>query len=287
MQRLSLVPTPIGNLGDITERALSALRDADVVAAEDTRRTKSLLQHYGIVRDVVRLDAHTMAHRAPRILADPDIEWLVYVSDAGTPGISDPGADLLALAVEHGVKCEVLPGATAFVPALVLSGLSTARFTFEGFLPRKGSDRKRRLQDIADATATSIVYESPHRVHQTLKDLAVVCGQDRLASVSREISKKFEETQRGTLSALADYFAEGTKGEVVVVISPVVRAHEEPTGNAFSFDAIAAAGYAAGLRGRDLRDLLIDLGAPRNVAYALVTATQNTGVDDVPENNTP
>src|SRR5690625_4113271 len=161
MSRLVLVPTPIGNLKDITTRAVEVLRDADTVAAEDTRHSRRLLDSLGIGRPLVRLDAHTIPARAPALLDGEDT--LAYLTDAGTPGISDPGAELVRLALERGSEVEVLPGATAFVPALVLSGLDTARFTFEGFLPRRGTARSARLEQIAASTATSIIYESPHR----------------------------------------------------------------------------------------------------------------------------
>lgn len=258
------------------------LREADVVAAEDTRRTRALLRHYGLTKEIVRLDTFTMAQRGPRLFENSDIQWLAYVSDAGTPGISDPGAFLIELAIRYGVEHEVLPGPTAFVPALVLSGLPIARFTFEGFLPRKGSERTRRLERIAASTATSVLYESPNRIATTLLELAQVCGAERPASVSREISKLYEETKRGTLSELAEYFAEGTKGEVVVVISAL--AEEPADADEQSFTDIATAGHRAGLRGRALRQLLTDLGVPRNRAYELVTALGNTGVEDGSEN---
>src|SRR5690606_29890282 len=152
-------------------------------------------------------------------------EWLAFVSDAGTPGISDPGADLVGLALDVGHQVEVLPGATALVPALVASGLPTARFTFEGFLPRKGAFRRRRLAEIAATHATSIIYEAPFRLVPTLADLAEACGADRRASVSRELSKLHEETRRGGLGALHEYFSSGeVKGEIVIVVGPAAEA---------------------------------------------------------------
>src|SRR5690606_4924358 len=225
-RRLTLVPTPIGNLGDMTLRALDVLRRVDAVAAEDTRRSRVLLDHHGITARLERLDAHTIASRAPALLEEH--AWVAYVTDAGTPGISDPGAELVRLALDAGVEVEVLPGATAFVPALVASGLPTARFTFEGFLPRKGSSRSRRLRDIAASHATSLLYESPHRLAETLRDLSEACGAGRAASVSRELSKLHEETVRGTLGELAARFtAEPARGEVVVVVGPRPHAEDE------------------------------------------------------------
>ncbi len=268
-RRLTLVPTPVGNLGDVTLRALDVLRRADVVAAEDTRRTRVLLDQHGITARLERLDAHTIPSRAPALLEEH--AWVAYVTDAGTPGISDPGAELVRLALEEGVAVEVLPGATAFVPALVASGLPTARFTFEGFLPRKGSSRSRRLRDVAASHATSVVYESPHRLAETLRDLAEACGETRPASVSREISKVHEETVRGTLGELAArYAAEAARGEVVVVVGPRQHAEDEddePALAALSAEEAAARLAAAGVRGRLLRGALAALGAPRNAAY--------------------
>ncbi len=262
MSRLSLVPTPIGNLGDISARALEVLRQADAVAAEDTRRSRVLLDHFGIRAKLERLDAHTMEVRAPHLLQRYD--HLAFVTDAGTPGISDPGAELVRLAVDQGVAVEVLPGPTAFVPALVLSCLPTARFTFEGFLPRKGSERSRRLRTIAEASATTVLYESPRRLAATLAELAAACGPDRPASVSRELSKRFETTLRGGLGTLAAAVeSEGVKGEVVVVVGPAPASPDAPA----AADT-AAALAASGVRGRLLRSALEALGVPRNEAYA-------------------
>ncbi|NLG09734.1 MAG: 16S rRNA (cytidine(1402)-2'-O)-methyltransferase [Deinococcales bacterium] len=265
-RRLTLVPTPVGNLGDVTQRALEVLALADVVAAEDTRHSRALLDRYGIEAQLERLDAHTMEARAPGLLER--YPHVAYVTDAGTPGISDPGGDLVRIALELGVAVEVLPGATAFVPALVESGLPTARFTFEGFLPRKGGERKRRLEAIAAATATSVLYESPNRLAATLADLAAACGEARAASVSRELSKLHHETRRGSLEALAAHFAATPpRGEIVVVVGPAPQpdAGEQAADLALTAERLAG----AGVRGRLLRDALSALGAPRNEAYRL------------------
>jgi 16S rRNA (cytidine1402-2'-O)-methyltransferase len=263
---LVLVPTPIGNLQDMTLRALEALKQADAVAAEDTRHSRKLLEHYGIHRPLVRLDAHTIAERAAAVLdAYPN---LAFVTDAGTPGISDPGAELVTIALRRGLRVEALPGPTAFVPALVLSGLPLARFTFEGFLPRKGRARTERLQAIAASGATSVLYESPRRLAGTLRDLAERCGSERSASVSRELSKRFETTYRGGLGELALKFAESeVKGEVVVVVAAAPQAAEGARERDFSGEARALA--AQGITGKELRKALMALGAPRNVAYQL------------------
>lgn len=273
MSRLTLVPTPIGNLGDISRRALEVLAAADVVAAEDTRHSRKLLDHYAIATPLERLDAHTMAARARPLLERHG--WVAYVTDAGTPGISDPGADLVRIALEAGVDVEALPGATAFVPALVLSGLPTARFAFEGFLPRKGGERRRRIARIAARSATTLLYEAPVRLAATLRDLAEACGGDRSASVSRELTKLHEETARGSLDALVRRFtANAARGEVVIVIGP---APERDTGEDDVGRSLAEVGAgelatrlaAVGIRGRLLRDALTALGAPRNLAYRL------------------
>ena len=265
--RLTLVPTPIGNLADVTQRALEALRAAQVVAAEDTRRSRVLLDRYGITTPLERLDSHTIASRAPALLER--FERVAFVTDAGTPGISDPGAELVRLALELGVSVEALPGPTAFVPALVLSGLPTARFTFEGFLPRKGGERGRRLEAIARAGAASVLYEAPQRLAPTLADLAEACGPDRQASVSRELTKLHEETRRGGLAELQAHYRENpARGEVVVVVGPA----PEPEADAPVAGTQAAALSGAGVRGRLLREALLALGVPRNEAYRLALA---------------
>ncbi|WP_027459450.1 16S rRNA (cytidine(1402)-2'-O)-methyltransferase [Deinococcus murrayi] len=264
--RLWLVPTPVGNLGDLTFRAAEVLRGADAVACEDTRRTGALLTHLGISRPLVRLDAHTM-HRAPAVLAAHP--RLAYVSDAGTPGISDPGAELVRAALDAGIAVEVLPGPTAFVPALVLSGLPTARFTFEGFLPRAGRERAERLSAIAARPETTVLYESPHRLAATLADLAAACGPERAASVTRELSKRFEETARGTLGDLAAHFAQGVRGELVVVVAGRPPGSVLPGEAAPDPEAQARAWAAEGRSAREIRSLLMAAGLRKNDAYAL------------------
>jgi 16S rRNA (cytidine1402-2'-O)-methyltransferase len=259
---LILVPTPIGNLADITLRALETLKNADVIAAEDTRHSQKLLRHYNIEKPLVRLDAHTIADRADGVLSR--YECIAFITDAGTPGISDPGAELVQLALGRGDTVEVLPGATAFVPALVLSGLMTARFIFEGFLPRKGGARKERLGAIATSTATSILYEAPQRLVATLQDLLEACG-DRPASVSRELSKLHETTYRGQLSEIIGQLGEKeVRGEVVIVVSAMPEKNET-----LDFAKEAERLKAEGLFGRELRETLIALGAARNLAYDL------------------
>jgi 16S rRNA (cytidine1402-2'-O)-methyltransferase len=273
--RLTLVPTPIGNLGDVTLRALEALRSADVVAAEDTRRSRVLLDRYEVTTPLVRLDAHTIPSRAPRLLREH--RHVAFVTDAGSPGVSDPGAELVRLALELGVTVEALPGATAFVPALVLSGLPVHRFAFEGFLPRRGRERRARLEAIATRDHTTALYESPNRLVATLLELAGACGPQRRAAVARELTKRFETVERGTLTELQTLF-QGTppRGELVVVVGPAApvddlqaRADAAPAAPPAAPEALAARLAADGTRGRDLLEALLVHGVPRSVAYRL------------------
>jgi 16S rRNA (cytidine1402-2'-O)-methyltransferase len=220
MSKLYLVPTPIGNLGDITMRALEVLRSSALVLAEDTRTTAVLLNHYGIR---VPLHSHHKfnEHRSLEAVCDNIMSGTVtaLVSDAGTPGISDPGFLLVRRCLERGIAVEALPGATAFVPALVNSGLPSDRFCFEGFLPQK-KGRQKRITSLASEERTMIFYESPFRVVKTLEQLATAMGADRRTSVSRELTKKFEETLRGTLGSLAEHFRNtAPRGEFVIVVA--------------------------------------------------------------------
>ena len=217
---LVLVPTPVGNLDDITLRALSALKGADVVACEDTRTTGTLFQHFGIDTPRLSFHIHNEHGRVGQLVERMQAgETVALVSDAGTPGISDPGFLLVRAAAEAGLRVEVLPGPTAFVPALVASGLPTDRFVFEGFLPHK-KGRQTRLAALAAETRTVVLYESPHRLVKLLGQLAEHCGPDRPAAVAREISKLHEETRRGTLAELAAHYGAQAKvrGEIVVVL---------------------------------------------------------------------
>ncbi|MCB0790727.1 MAG: 16S rRNA (cytidine(1402)-2'-O)-methyltransferase [Flavobacteriales bacterium] len=217
--RLILVPTPIGNLEDITLRAQRVLAECDAVVAEDTRVTGRLLQHLGIAKPLISFHAAN-EHRMVEGLVDRlrNGSTFALCSDAGTPGISDPGFLLVRAALQADIPVECLPGPTAFVPALVMSGLPCERFIFEGFLPQK-KGRRARIEALKDETRTIVLYESPHRIRKLLDELAEALGPDRLVSVSREISKLHEETVRGTVSELAAHFeAHLPKGEFVVCV---------------------------------------------------------------------
>ncbi len=216
---LYIVPTPVGNLEDITLRALRILKEVDLILAEDTRTSSVLLHHYDIhtpLRSHHKFNEHETSDRvADEIAAGKNV---ALISDAGTPGISDPGFMLVRACVERGVEVQCLPGATAFVPALIDSGLPCDRFYFEGFLPQK-KGRQTRYKALAEQTHTIVIYESPFRLVKTLTELAQFLGPDRKASVSREISKVHEDTQRGTIAELAKHFKQfPPKGEIVVVI---------------------------------------------------------------------
>lgn len=217
---LTVVPTPIGNLDDITVRAQKVLAEVDGVVAEDTRVTGRLLQHLGIQRPLIPFHAHNEHRMVEQLVARMGAgERFALVSDAGTPAISDPGFLLVRAAVAAGISVECLPGATAFVPALVDSGLPSDRFVFEGFLPVK-KGRRTRLEELRSEVRTIVLYESPHRIPRTLRDLLEVFGGERRASVSREISKLHEETVRGTLAELVAHFERHEpRGEFVLVVS--------------------------------------------------------------------
>ena len=220
MPKLFVIPTPVGNLEDITLRALRLLRKVNLILAEDTRTTSVLLHHYDIHTPMLshhKFNEHQTVDTIVERLQKG--ESVALVSDAGTPAISDPGFLLVRACVAADIEVECLPGATAFVPALVDSGLPCDRFCFEGFLPQK-KGRQTKLTELAAETRTMIFYESPFRVLKTLEQLAECLGNDRKASVSREISKKFEETVRGTLAELVQHFKEHPpKGEFVIVVA--------------------------------------------------------------------
>lgn len=217
---LYLVPTPIGNLKDITLRALEVLKEVDLILAEDTRNTSHLLTHYQISKPLSPYHQHN-EHKVLHHLVNQLLEGkkMAVVTDAGTPAISDPAFLLVRECIKTGVKVECLPGATAFVPALVNSGIPSNRFVFEGFLPVK-KGRQTLLKQLATEERTMIFYESPMRLVKTLEEFITYFGADRLCSVSRELTKMYEENKRGTLAEVAAYFKEkGVKGEIVMVVA--------------------------------------------------------------------
>lgn len=220
MGQLILVPTPIGNLSDISQRSLDSLKASDLILCEDTRHTKKLLQHFDIdvaLRSFHMYNEHSVLEKT--ISSIKELEQVALVSDAGTPGVSDPGFLLVRACIEQGIEVLCLPGPSAFLPALVLSGLPCDRFSFEGFLPHK-KGRLSRLKALSSETRTMVFYESPHRLLKCLHQFAEHFGEDRKASVSREITKIHEEHVRGSLSELIAHFEkEKPKGEFVIVVS--------------------------------------------------------------------
>lgn len=235
MSKLYIVPTPIGNLDDITLRAIKTLNEADYILAEDTRTTSFLLKHLGIEKKLYshhKFNEHATAASVAEAIGEG--RTVALVSDAGTPGISDPGFLLVRTCVETGIEVETLPGATALIPALVQSGFPCDRFCFEGFLPQK-KGRTKRLQELSTESRSIIFYESPFRVVKCLEQLAEVFGAERKVSVSRELTKKFEQTVRGTISEVLDHFREHEpKGEFVIVVAGCPKPEKEGKKNRYA-----------------------------------------------------
>ncbi len=274
--RLVLVGTPIGNLGDISPRALEALGQAAVVACEDTRRTGRLLSHFGIASPTyIVVNEHTEGDAAERLLGHVQRgDVVVLVSDAGMPGVSDPGEFLVSKAIEAGVTVEVVPGPSAVLHALVASGLTTSRFVFEGFLPRKGSGRALRLRELADEHRTAVLFEAPHRLAKTLNDLAEVCGGERRIVLARELTKLHEEIWRGSLAeALTRCGEVDPRGEYVLVLDGAApradatddelrqAARESLAKGASKRDAAAAVADVFAVSRKRVYDLVITLQA--------------------------
>lgn len=234
MSKLYIVPTPIGNLDDITLRAIKTLEAADYILAEDTRTTSFLLKHLGIEKKLYshhKFNEHATAASVAEAIGEG--RTVALVSDAGTPGISDPGFLLVRTCVEAGIEVETLPGATALIPALVQSGFPCDRFCFEGFLPQK-KGRTKRLQELAEEQRSIIFYESPFRVVKCLEQLAEVFGVERKVSVSRELTKKFEQTVRGTIAEVLEHFrAHEPKGEFVIVVAGCPKPEKESKRNRY------------------------------------------------------
>ncbi|MBC7804684.1 MAG: 16S rRNA (cytidine(1402)-2'-O)-methyltransferase [Akkermansiaceae bacterium] len=271
---LFLVATPIGNLEDITARALRVLREVSLVAAEDTRVTRKLLAHFDIHTPLTAYHEYSTDAKENALLARLlHGDSVALVSDAGTPAISDPGAELVAVAIRNGVRVEPIPGACAVIAAVIGSGLPTGRWTFEGFLPRPKSDRRERLGEIARESRTMIFYEGPHRLKETLTDLQKTFGPDRPACVAREVTKKFEEWVRGSLTEISAHFdANEPRGECVIVVSGRTEGEVVPDApDAVSPESLICAALERGLTPKDAaREVAAATGMSRNDAYTLV-----------------
>jgi 16S rRNA (cytidine1402-2'-O)-methyltransferase len=267
--RLVLVGTPIGNLGDLTPRAVEALTTADTIACEDTRRTRALLSHLGVPggRRLVAVHDHNEAAAVRDVVAQLDRgERVVVVTDAGMPGISDPGERLVAAAAAAGHTVEVVPGPSAVLAALVVSGLSTSRFCFEGFLPRKGSARTQRLAELAAEPRTIVLFEAPHRVRQTAADLAEAVGGTRRVAVARELTKLHEEVWRGTLAGAVEHLAsKEPRGEYVLVVDGAPP--REPAGETDVEAALRARMDAGADKRSAIAEVASSLGVPKRVVY--------------------
>jgi 16S rRNA (cytidine1402-2'-O)-methyltransferase len=264
--RLFVVSTPIGNMGDFSFRAVEVLRSVSVVLAEDTRHSRVLLTRYDIATPMVSYHEHNEAKTTPGLVRRLEAgEDLALISDAGTPLLSDPGARLVRAAIEAGARVVPIPGASALLSALVASGLDAERFTFYGFLPRKGRERSSLLDEIASSPHTAVLYEAPGRVADSLRDLAER-GGDRSAVVARELTKQFEELKRGTLESLSAYYNETPpRGEVVILI-----AGAQPV--ALDESALLDQARALRARGLSVRDVAAELttvGVARNLAYRI------------------
>lgn len=268
--RLVLVATPIGNLGDLSPRAVEALATAALVCCEDTRRTGRLLQHAGVrAQRLAVANDHTELARINEVLdvlsAGGDV---AVVTDAGTPGVSDPGERLVRAAIDAGFDVTAVPGPAAVVMAVTVSGLPTARFVFEGFLPRSGRERGERIAEIAAERRTSVLYEAPHRIQRTLADLRAACGDDRPVAVCRELTKLYEEVVRGTLGEIS---IDEPRGEYVVVLAGAPAAVAP-----IDDDAIRAALRSEITAGSSKKDAVAAvskrLGAARKTVYALAVA---------------
>lgn len=275
MSALYLVATPIGNLDDITLRARDVLAMVSRVLAEDTRRTRVLLEHLEIRTPLVSLHAHNEASRIDQVVSWLESgESLALVSDAGTPLVSDPGARLVRAVTDAGHEVIPVPGPSAVLAALVASGLPTERFTFLGFLPRKGRERHDLLQQVAEGSVTTVLFESPQRLVRTLQDLTEACGGQRDAVVARELTKVHESFHRGTLEeARAYYEKHPPRGEVTVVVGPEAALSHDDAAAEERARELASSLLALGLRTSQVaREVAERTGLPRNLAYRIVHA---------------
>ena len=280
MSRLVLVATPLGNLGDLAPRAVEELRSVGLVCCEDTRRTGLLLNNLGIAATLMRLDEHTEMASIQRVIdALDEGRDVALVSDAGTPAISDPGERLVAAVAETGHVITSVPGPSAVVMAVTLSGLPTSRFVFEGFLPRSGREREARLAEIARESRTSVLYEAPHRIARTLADLAGACGDDRRGAICRELTKVHEEIRRGSLRELIDSVGE-PRGEYVIVLA---GASPSPATSEADVDDALRNELEAGSSVRDAADAVSSrLGVSRKIAYDRALVLRNSPRNSLP-----
>jgi 16S rRNA (cytidine1402-2'-O)-methyltransferase len=277
--QLVLVATPIGNLGDISERMKSVLEQADIIACEDSRHSGRLVKHMGITSPkYIVVNDHTERDACNGIIeAIMGGKTVALITDAGTPGISDPGSVVVQAVIAAGLSVSAVPGPAALIMALIISGIPTTRFVFEGFLPRSGRDRAERLADIASEMRTVIFYEAPHRISRTLNDLAVACHPDRSIAVTRELTKMHEEVWRGSVGAAAQHFATiEPMGEFVVVLAPAeapLPADEDLIKEALVHE------FSTGLSTRDAVDAVVKkTSAPKRVVYALALLLNNKEV---------
>ncbi|MDP4691389.1 MAG: 16S rRNA (cytidine(1402)-2'-O)-methyltransferase [Ilumatobacteraceae bacterium] len=274
--QLILVATPIGNLGDISERMKQVLEQADLIACEDSRHSGRLVKHMGITSPkYIVVNDHTERDACNGIVeAIMGGKTIALITDAGTPGISDPGSVVVQAVIAAGLSVTAVPGPAALIMALIISGIPTTRFVFEGFLPRSGRDRAERLADIASEMRTVIFYEAPHRIARTLNDLAVACQPDRLIAVTRELTKMHEEVWRGSVSEAALHFATvEAMGEFVVVLAAAeapLPADEDLIKEALVHE------FSSGLSTRDAVDAVVKkTNAPKRVVYALALLLNN------------
>ena len=261
-----LVGTPIGNLGDLPPRAVEALKAADLIACEDTRHSRKLLTAFGIENRLVSVHEHNEQARSAelveRMLAG---DRIAFITDAGMPGVSDPGERLVRAALDAGVAVEMVPGPSAVIAALVLSGLSTDRFVFEGFLPRKGKERSTRLGEIASERRTVVLYEAPHRLDSLVEDLAEVCASDRRIAIARELTKKFEEVWRGTLAEAVGHVGDvEARGEHVVVVEGAAEVEATQDDVVAALQERRAAGED---RKAAVAEVTAGLGVPKRQVY--------------------
>ncbi|WP_181700472.1 16S rRNA (cytidine(1402)-2'-O)-methyltransferase [Chthonobacter albigriseus] len=271
---LYAVATPIGNLSDISIRALETLAAADLIVCEDTRVTRTLLDRYGIKKPMAAYHEHNAARERPRLLAIlKGDKTIALVSDAGTPLVSDPGYKLVEEAIEAGVTVVPIPGPSAILAALVAAGLPTDAFLFVGFLPPKSGARRNRLAEFKSVPATLVLYEAPHRAAETLADMAQVLGPERPGVLAREITKKFEEVRRGTLQSLADgAVSDPPRGEIVLLAGPPARAEA----SADDLDALLKAALSGSGPGQAAAEVAKATGRPRREVYQRALALRAT-----------